>query len=237
VTHRAILESVGAGIFAIDLQGHFVYFNRSALKALGYTPEEEKLLLGTHFFELIAPQGRTEGAARARRGRERPLDDHAFRIDLRRRDGTCARVDVQMTTLWENGVVAGRVGVAQLVDADSDARDPAVVQQAVREERRRVVGSIVQFVQGLTDEHAAQGALVQRADEPLVADVKRRQALDETDLAILKLVTEGAANGEIGKHVHLSAAAVKARIGRLMRRLGASRRAELSAQALRIGIV
>jgi len=34
----------------------------------------------------------------------------------------------------------------------------------------------------------------------------------------------------------LSAAAVKDRIGRLMRRLGAQRRADLSAQALRAGI-
>ena len=38
------------------------------------------------------------------------------------------------------------------------------------------------------------------------------------------------------RHLHVSAAAVKDRIGRLMRRLGAQRRADLPAQALRAGI-
>jgi DNA-binding NarL/FixJ family response regulator len=49
----------------------------------------------------------------------------------------------------------------------------------------------------------------------------RRHGLDKTDLAIVRLVTRGASNPVIGREVHLSAAAVKDRIGRVMGRLRA----------------
>lgn len=239
VSPAAILDSVGVGIFAMDLQGRLVYFNAAARASLGYGPDEEARLLGAQFFELIAPEARAEGAATARRGRERPLDDHAFRIDLRRKDGTVFTSDVQLTTLWQDGAVAGRVGVARLVAPDGDVVDAAAVERAATDERKRVLEALLGFAQQMMNapRGAARAVPPEASDASLLADVKRRQDLDATDLAILRLVTEGAANAEIGRRVHLSAAAVKARIGRLMRRLGASRRAELSAQALRIGLV
>ena len=56
------------------------------------------------------------------------------------------------------------------------------------------------------------------------------------DLDILQHVARGGSNQEIGREVHLSEAAVKDRIRRLMTRLGARRRAELAAHALRLGL-
>ena len=68
------------------------------------------------------------------------------------------------------------------------------------------------------------------------ADPARRLWLDDVDLEILRLVAAGASNPEIGTQVHLSPAAVKDRLRRLMTRLGSRRRAELAAHALRLGV-
>ena len=56
------------------------------------------------------------------------------------------------------------------------------------------------------------------------------------DDAVLRQIAAGASNREIGAEVHLSPAAIKDRIRRIMNRLGAHRRAELAAHALRLGI-
>lgn len=88
----------------------------------------------------------------------------------------------------------------------------------------------------MTTDHGSSNARAIETEASSLVDVTRHHGFDDTDLAILRLVVKGASNPEIGRKVHLSAAAVKDRIGRLMRRLGAHRRAELSAQALRLGI-
>jgi DNA-binding NarL/FixJ family response regulator len=73
-------------------------------------------------------------------------------------------------------------------------------------------------------------------DRSSAGDVLRRHGLKDIDLTILRLLTKGASNPEIGRELHLSAAGVKDRITRLMRRFGATRRTELAAQAMRAGI-
>jgi DNA-binding CsgD family transcriptional regulator len=173
------------------------------------------------------------------RGAKQPLDVHTFRLDLRRKDGSVDTVEIDATPLWKNGHIVGRVGVVRRVDAPENATSADVVERAVLAERDRIARAVRN---GLTAVFGAGADAVPpsgvEADtggtDP--ADVLRRHGLDDTDLAILRLVTRGASNPEIGRQVHLSADAVKDRIGRLMRRLGAHRRAELSAQALRAGI-
>ena len=240
MSHRAILDSAGAMIFALEPRGRFIYFNARAFEALGYEPAEAKRILGLHFFDIVAPRAHADAAARIRRGLERPLDDHAFRLDVRRKDGTAVTLDIEMRTLWQNGSAAGRVGVARIVSRGDDSMDAAVVERAVREERERIAARlrdrVTDIVLGVTADQAPPVAIAGDADRRSLADAARRASFDEMDVAILRLVTTGASNQEIGRQVHLSAAAVKDRIGRLMRRLGARRRAELSAQALRAGI-
>jgi DNA-binding NarL/FixJ family response regulator len=52
----------------------------------------------------------------------------------------------------------------------------------------------------------------------------------------VRLVAAGASKPEIGAQVHLSPAAVKDRLRRLMTRLGSRCGAELAAHALRLGV-
>jgi PAS domain S-box-containing protein len=241
VNHRAILESAGAIIYAHDLQGHFIYLNAHAAEALGYDAAETKRFLGMSFFDLLAPGAMAAAAVMMRRGAKRPLDVHTFRLDVRRKDGTAVTLEIRARPLWQGGVVVGRVGVARIVDQQREPIDADVIERAVVEERSRIAHAlrdrITDVVLGLATDQASAASRATDGDASSAGDVLRRHGLDDTDLAIVRLVIKGASNPEIGRQVHLSAAAVKDRIGRLMRRLGAHRRAELSAQALRAGIM
>ena len=96
--------------------------------------------------------------------------------------------------------------------------------------------AIAQIVFGVTAERDASEAFLGDVKRATRADLARRLRLDDVDLEILRLVAAGASNPEIGTQVHLSPAAVKDRLRRLMTRLGSRRRAELAAHALRLGV-
>jgi PAS domain S-box-containing protein len=234
VDHRAILESASAIIYAQDTQGRFTYLNPYAAEALGFEGTDAKSLVGSSPFDVIAPHAIPDAALMMRRGARRPLDVHTFRLDVRRKDGTSATLEIRARPLWQRGKVTGRVGVARVVDEERERIDARVVERAVVEERQRIAHAlrdrIADVVIGLGDDEPA-------ASDSDAADRIRTYGLDETDQQIVRLVIEGASNPEIGRQVHLSVAAVKDRIARLMRRLGARRRAELAAQALRAGII
>ena len=61
--------------------------------------------------------------------------------------------------------------------------------------------------------------------------------LSKLDLTILRLLSSGLSNREIGERVYLSAYTIKDRIEKIMRYFGVSRRAELAATAARRGLV
>ena len=56
IRYRDLLEGVGAAIYAIDLQGRFIYMNAQALELLGYAPGEADQLIGQHFSKILGPQ-------------------------------------------------------------------------------------------------------------------------------------------------------------------------------------
>ena len=221
-------------IYAIDLHGRLIYFNARAVEVLGYDASDARKFLGGPFFDILAPGSHGLAADTMRRGAKRPLDVHTFRIDVRRKDASAVTVEVQASPLWQDGKVVGRVGIARVVDGERQSIDADALARAVVAERDRIAQAVRdRLADVFADADASSAAMGSQAE---AVEVFRRHGLDETDLTILRLVTTGASNPEIGKQVHLSAAAVKDRIGRLMRRFGAQRRAELSAQALRAGI-
>jgi PAS domain S-box-containing protein len=235
VDHRAILESADAIIYAHDLQGRFLYLNGYAAEALGFEAADAARLVGRTYFDVLPPHAVADAAVVMGRGTARPLDVNTFRIDVRHKDGTAVTLEIRARPLWQRGKAVGRVGVGRIVDQQPEPVGAAVVERAVIDERQRIAHAlrdrIADVVLGLTTTPGNDG------DASHAADVMRRHGLDDTDRAIVRLVIEGASNPEIGRQVHLSVAAVKDRIARLMRRLGARRRAELSAQALRAGII
>ncbi len=234
VDHRAILESADAIIYAHDLQGRFLYLNGYAAEALGFEASDAARLVGRNYFDVLPTNAVADAAVAMGRGTSRPLDVNTFRIGVRHKDGTPVTLEIRARPLWQRGKAVGRVGVGRIVDRETEPAGAAVVERAVVDERQRIAYAlrdrIADVVLGLT-------ATASDEDASSAAKVMRRKGLDDTDRAILRLVIEGASNPEIGRQVHLSVAAVKDRIARLMRRLGARRRAELSAQALRAGII
>ena len=52
---NSVLESVGDGIFGIDLDGNVTVINPAALQMLGFKPDE---VLGRNMHALIAPHPR-----------------------------------------------------------------------------------------------------------------------------------------------------------------------------------
>ena len=211
-------------VYAIDLHGRLIYFNARAVEVLGYDASDAKRFLGAPFFDIIAPGSHGLAADTMRRGAKRPLDVHTFRIDVRRKDGSVVTAEVQASPLWQDGEVVGRVGVARLIDRESHATDADTVERAIVTERERIAQAVRERLADVFADAEVSSAGTGRHAEAV--EVFRRHGLDETDLAILRLVTTGASNPEIGRQVHLSAAAVKDRVGRLMatvRRAAASR--------------
>jgi two-component system, OmpR family, sensor histidine kinase VicK len=109
--HQSILDSVGDGIWGMDLQGRLTFVNRSGAKMLGYSPQE---LLGQEMHALVhhshadgSPYPPEECPIFGSLKRDTPLhvDDDVFW----RKDGQSLPVEYVACPLLENGHVEGIV--------------------------------------------------------------------------------------------------------------------------------
>ncbi|MDX2171234.1 MAG: PAS domain S-box protein [Deltaproteobacteria bacterium] len=238
---RAILECAADVIYTLDLDGRLTYLNERAYELFGYTREEGVAFLGGSFMRFVAPGAQAAAVEAIRQRTESPLHRHVFRLELVHKDGTPIAVEVHGGPLLRDGRMVGRVGVARLLDG-LDRADGATADSrgAFQRERMRIArglrDAIAQIVFGVTAERDASEAFLADVKRATQADMARRLRLDQVDLETLRLIAAGASNREIGAQVHLSPAAVKDRVRRLMDRLGARRRTELAAHALRLGI-
>jgi two-component system, OmpR family, sensor histidine kinase VicK len=106
-----ILESVGDGIFGMDLNGRLTFINEAAAKILGYATEQ---LEGSEVHELLH-HGRADGVPYTRTSS--PILQamrHRKQIRMRdevfwRKDGTSIPVEYSASPLIEHGDVAGMV--------------------------------------------------------------------------------------------------------------------------------
>ena len=106
-----ILESVGDGIYGIDLDGRLTFINQAAARALGYTPEE---LTGRDMHELIhhnhidgTPYSKANSPIlhAMRRCETVRMRDEVFW----RHDGTAVPVEYTATPLIDDGQISGMV--------------------------------------------------------------------------------------------------------------------------------
>ncbi len=106
-----ILESVGDGIFGVDLDGRLTFINQAGARMLGYMPEQ---LTGREFHEVIQhahPDGTrytksTSPILQAmRRGEPARVRDEVFL----RRDGAAVQVEYSANPLIEDGRISGTV--------------------------------------------------------------------------------------------------------------------------------
>ncbi len=112
-THQRelILESVGDGIYGIDLDGNLTFINKAAAEILGYTSDQ---LIGRDVFELIhhsnadgTPAGKATNLIfqSMRRHEQIRTRDEVFW----RKDGSSIPVEYSAAPLVENDVVCGMV--------------------------------------------------------------------------------------------------------------------------------
>lgn len=238
----AVLESMPMVVYVLDLDGRFTYLNAYACDVLGYDRADRGGFIGKSFMDVLGA-GTMGSAVDAIRHRvEQPYDRQVFRVDVKHNDGSVVPMEAHSGPVMQDGRMVGRVGVCRPVGADegADAARHRSSADGLQDERMRIArglrDAIAQVVFGVTPDRDASEAFLLDVKRATRADLARRLSLDDVDLDILQHVARGASNQEIGRAVHLSEAAVKDRIRRLMTRLGARRRAELAAHALRLGL-
>ena len=106
-----ILQSVGDGIFGIDLEGKLTFINEAGARMLGYTPDQ---LTGGDLHELIHPspadgppysRSASPILQALRRAEPVRMRDEVFW----RRDGTAIEVEYSASPLLDDGRVSGMV--------------------------------------------------------------------------------------------------------------------------------
>jgi two-component system, OmpR family, sensor histidine kinase VicK len=109
--HQSILDSVGDGIWGVDMEGRVTFINRSGAEMLGYTPQE---LLGQNMHALVhyshpdgSPYPEEECPLTGSLTRETPL--HVSDDVFWRKDGTSLPVEYVACPLVENGRADGIV--------------------------------------------------------------------------------------------------------------------------------
>ena len=106
-----ILETVGDGIYGIDLDGRVTFINQAAARLLGYTPEE---LTGRDMHELIH-HNHIDGTPYSKanspilHGMRRCETVHMRDEIFWRHDGTAIPVEYTATPLIDDGQIAGMV--------------------------------------------------------------------------------------------------------------------------------
>ena len=109
--HQSLLDSVGDGIWGVDMEGRVTFINRSGAEMLGYTPQE---LLGQNMHALVhhshadgSPYPEEECPLSGNLSKETPL--HVNDDVFWRKDGTSLPVEYVACPLQENGRVDGIV--------------------------------------------------------------------------------------------------------------------------------
>jgi PAS domain S-box-containing protein len=106
--YRELLEGLGAAIFALDLEGRFIFVNPEALSLFGYEEGDEREFIGQHFTKLLDPDQAKVALNLFLGGREmRP-----FVLQALRKDGTVVTVEVSGAWVSRRGERVGALAMA-----------------------------------------------------------------------------------------------------------------------------
>ena len=123
----------------------------------------------------------------------------------------------------ERSLRAGALGY--VLKGDSDAQLVSAIEAVAAGHRAlspRVAEQLVELMLSPTQAHGPE------FEEP---------EFEEIDRAILRMLSDGASNGQIASKLFMSDSSVKRRIRSIFNRLGVTRRAEAAAEAARPGLV
>jgi PAS domain S-box-containing protein len=239
--YRDLLDRVGDMIYTLDLDGGFTYINSAGVAMLGYEAEE---LIGRNFREVLDPASLHVAIEHFQRGLAGTEATPFFEVRVVRKDGALVDVEVRAGSLFRDGELIGRQGVAR--DISTLKRLQAEVADksqrlSLLEEQARIAMDLYRRIADLTlaapVDPEGTGRALRDVEGTLARVSAEKLGLDSQDVAILDLLARGHSNREIGAAVHLSPNTVKDRVSKLMRILGARSRAEVVAQAARRGLM
>jgi PAS domain S-box-containing protein len=106
--YRDFIEGLGAAIFALDVEGRFIFVNPQALELFGYGEANAGDLVGQHFTKLLDPEQAKVALELFLRGKElRP-----FILQAKRKDGDVVTVEVSGAWVRRRGRRVGALAMA-----------------------------------------------------------------------------------------------------------------------------
>jgi PAS domain S-box-containing protein len=239
--YRELVERVGDMIYTLDLEGRFTFVNSAGLALLGVSPDE---IIGQHFRTVLTPHSAEVAANHFAQGLAGTESTPFFEVQAVRNDGTIVELEVRAGSLYRDGELIGRQGVARDITS-LKALQAQVADKSERlallEEQTRTAMDLYRRIAELTlagpaDPEGTERALRSVEDSLALASAEKL-GLDAQDLRVAELLAQGCSNREIGERIHLSPSTVKDRVSKLMRALGGRSRAEVVALATRRGLI
>jgi PAS domain S-box-containing protein len=239
--YRDLVEVIGDMIYTLDLEGRFTYVNSAGSALLGYERGE---LVGRHFREVLTEASREIASEHFARGIQGNETTPFFEVQAFRGDGTVVDLEIRAGSLYSDGTLIGRQGVARDITMLKDLqRQVAFKSQRLTllEDQARIAMDLYRRIADLTLSAPADPEGTERALRSVEGTLARASAeklgLNAEDVRVIELIAAGRSNREIGAQIHLSPNTVKDRVSKLMRALGARSRSEVVAQAARRGLV
>ncbi len=239
--YRELFERAGDLIYTLDTEGRFTFVNPAFVRVLGYSRADE--VVGRHFAQVLAPDSRDVAVDHFTRGVAGEDIPPFFEVEAVRPDGSTVHLEVRAGSLYHDGEVVGRQGIAR------DISELKALQAAVSEKSQRVAlleaqaraamelyARVAQLTLDPTDPATAERTL-QAVRSSVSAVTASNLGLSSTDLEIVRMLAQGCTNRQIAERVHLSPNTVKDHVGKLIARFGASNRAEVVAEAGRLGLL
>lgn len=241
LNYRDLVEGAGDIIYALDLDGCFVFYNSKACEVFGYDSQEG---IGRHLTDILTTDSARIALEHFRAGIEGRGTSPFFEVETIRKDGTSVHLEVRATNLYRNGELVGRQGIARDI-TELKLLQEEVAQKTKRlallEERDRIARelyeSMARIVFKTISDPLTMDGLLNEVRSTLKSRTLKDAALSGQDLTIIELVAQGLTNEEIGRRVSLAPDTVKGHIRKMMERFNVTRRTELAVQAARRGLI
>jgi PAS domain S-box-containing protein len=239
--YAALVEAAGDFIYTLDLEGRFTFLNRAAQRMLGYSVEE---LLGKKFTVILSGTSAEVALKHFGQGLAGTETTPFFEVEVRRKDGETALLEVRAGSLYHDGMLIGRQGIGRDI-SEVRALQQAIAAKSERlallEERTRIAMSlyarIAEFAIDDPDDAVMSSQVLRQMHEAVLRVTADHNGLSKFDLSVLQLLAKGCSNREIAVAVHRSPHTIKDRIKKIKERVGVHRRAELVATALKLGLI
>jgi PAS domain S-box-containing protein len=240
---EALFEAAGDLIYTLDLRGTFTYYNKAAVQVLGFAPGTTEML-GMSFLDILTPASAVIAQKQFMQALKGQENTPFFEVEALHRDGSVVNLEVRSGALVRDGVLVGRQGIARNITEIKTLQaqvDEKSQRMTLIEERMRLAMGLYARIADLVSgepvaNHFGEEAL-RAVDVTLQRLSSERHAMNAADIRILQLLAKGMSNEAIATAVCRSPHTIKDNVKRIMQRLGARRRAEAVACAIKLGII